>query len=59
MKQNTNVTQSQVNAAINHLLAAAAKFEAARDACKFESPEYWMNHDAFINLVVTAENLMP
>jgi hypothetical protein len=54
-----NVTQKQVNAAIDHLLAAAAKFEAARDACEFESPAYWANHDAFINLVVTAENLMP
>lgn len=52
-------TQTQVNAAIDHLLNAAEPFEVARDRAVWESSEYWANHDSAMNLILTAENLMP
>lgn len=55
----TNVTQKQVNSAIDHLIDEAAKFEFARDVSTFESPEYWKHHDSAMNLILAAEELMP
>ncbi len=55
----TTITQKQVNKAINHLLAEAEKFEFARDQSDFESVEYWKHHDSAMNLILTAEQLMP
>lgn len=53
------VTQQQVDAAIDHFLRSAEPFEAARDASEYESAEYWANHDAAMNLILAAEDLMP
>lgn len=52
-------TQKQVNTAINYLLSEAAKFEFARDVSNYESAEYWKHHDSAMNLILTAEELMP
>ena len=53
------VTQKEVDAAIEHFLKAAEPFEAARDASVYESAAYWENHDAAMNLILSAESLMP
>ena len=53
------VTQKQVDEAIDYLIAEADKFEFARDISEYESVEYWKHHDSAMNLILTAEGLMP
>lgn len=55
----TMIAQMQVDEAIDHLIAEAAKFEFARDVSRYESAEYWRHHDSAINLILMAEQLMP
>ncbi len=53
------ITQKQVNKTIDYLISEAAKFEFARDVSEFESAAYWVHHDSAMNLILTAEGLMP
>jgi hypothetical protein len=52
-------TQSQVNAVIQRFMAKAINAEVKRDRAKFESPEYWNQHDIAVKWHKKAEALMP
>ena len=58
-EDSTMTTQSQVNAVIQRFMAKAINAEVKRDRAKFESPEYWNQHDIAVKWHKKAEALMP
>lgn len=51
-------TEVEREAHIDALIARAVVEETQRDACVYESPEYWKYHDRAIKLHLQAELLM-
>lgn len=52
-------TEAEREAHVDALIARAVVEETQRDACVYESPEYWKYHDRAIKLHLQAELLMP